>query len=151
MRIEDERKERKKEKKRNPQYLYVYTKINSIKFWLKKKTQTCRVFRRKKTDNQHNTLWLINIPGKISWRRKWHPTPVFLPGKSHGWRSLVGYSPWGRRVRHDWAISLHFIDIQENYKMTSNNAFFLTTLSVIIILWNIQIQILQKPTRVLPL
>lgn len=35
--------------------------------------------------------------------------------------------------------------------MTSNNAFFLTTLSVIIILWNIQIQILQKPTRVLPL
>ena len=30
------------------------------------------------------------------WRRQWHPTPVLLPGKSHGWRSLVGYSPWGR-------------------------------------------------------
>ena len=29
----------------------------------------------------------------MSWRRKWQPTPVFLPGKSHGWRSLVGYSP----------------------------------------------------------
>ena len=29
------------------------------------------------------------------WRRKWHPTPVFLPGESHGQRSLVGYSPWG--------------------------------------------------------
>ena len=29
------------------------------------------------------------------WRRQWHPTPVFLPGKSHGWRSLVGCSPWG--------------------------------------------------------
>ena len=28
-------------------------------------------------------------------RRKWHPTPVLLPGKSHGWRSLVGCSPWG--------------------------------------------------------
>ena len=28
------------------------------------------------------------------WRRQWHPTPVLLPGKSHGWRSLVGYSPW---------------------------------------------------------
>ena len=27
-------------------------------------------------------------------RRQWHPTPVLLPGKSHGWRSLVGYSPW---------------------------------------------------------
>ena len=32
---------------------------------------------------------------EISWRRKWQPTPVFLPGKSHGWRNLVGYSPWG--------------------------------------------------------
>ena len=29
------------------------------------------------------------------WRRQWHPTPVLLPGKSHGWRSLVGCSPWG--------------------------------------------------------
>ena len=27
----------------------------------------------------------------------WHPTPVLLPGKSHGWRNLVGYSPWGRK------------------------------------------------------
>ena len=31
-----------------------------------------------------------------TWRRQWQPTPVLLPGKSHGWRSLVGYSPWGR-------------------------------------------------------
>ena len=30
------------------------------------------------------------------WRRQWHPTPVLLPGKSHGQRSLVGYSLWGR-------------------------------------------------------
>ena len=35
--------------------------------------------------------------GKIPWRRKWQPTPVFLPGKSHGERSLVGYSPWGQK------------------------------------------------------
>ena len=35
--------------------------------------------------------------GKMPWRRKWQPTPVFLPGKSHGQRSLVGYSPWGRK------------------------------------------------------
>ena len=42
--------------------------------------------------------------GKIPWRRKWQPTPVFLPGKSHGQRSLVGYSPWGhKRVGHNWA------------------------------------------------
>ena len=31
---------------------------------------------------------------KIPWRRKWQPSPVLLPGKSHGQRSLVGYSPW---------------------------------------------------------
>ena len=34
--------------------------------------------------------------GMICWRRKWPPTLVFLPGKSHGWRSLVGYCPRGR-------------------------------------------------------
>ena len=33
------------------------------------------------------------------WRRKWQPTPVFLPGASHGQRSLVGYSPWGHKSR----------------------------------------------------
>ena len=38
------------------------------------------------------------------WRRKWPPTPVFLPGESHGRRSLQGYSPWGhRRVRYNSA------------------------------------------------
>ena len=34
---------------------------------------------------------------KIPWRRKWQPTPVLLPRKSHGWRNLVGYSPWGHK------------------------------------------------------
>ena len=33
----------------------------------------------------------------LFWRRQWHPTPVLLPGKSHGQRSLVGHSPWGRK------------------------------------------------------
>ena len=32
---------------------------------------------------------------KIPWKREWLPTPVFLPGESHGQRSLMGYSPWG--------------------------------------------------------
>ena len=35
--------------------------------------------------------------GKIPWRRKWQHTPVLLPGESHGQRSLVGYSPQGRK------------------------------------------------------
>ena len=38
-------------------------------------------------------LWVRKIP----WRRKWQPTLVCLPRKSHGQRSLVGYSPWGRK------------------------------------------------------
>ena len=41
----------------------------------------------------------IALPPKVhlvkAWRRQWHPTPVLLPGKSHGWKSLVGYSSWG--------------------------------------------------------
>ena len=42
--------------------------------------------------------------GKIPWRRKWQPTPVFLPGKSHGQRSLVDYNPWvHKKVEHDLA------------------------------------------------
>ena len=40
---------------------------------------------------------------KIPWRRAWQTTPVFLPGESHGQRSLAGYSPWGHwRVGHNW-------------------------------------------------
>ena len=49
-------------------------------------------------------LWV----GKIPWRRKWQPTPRFLPGKFHGQRSLAGYNPWGyKRVRHDLATKQH--------------------------------------------
>ena len=40
---------------------------------------------------------------KIPWRRKWQPTPVFLPGEFHGQRSLARYSSWHHRVWHDWA------------------------------------------------
>ena len=46
--------------------------------------------------------------GKTLWRRKWQPTPVFLPGKSHGWRSLADYSPWGSKESDttEWLHSL---------------------------------------------
>ena len=40
-------------------------------------------------------------------RRRWHPTPVLLPGESHGWRSLVGCSPWGHE-ESDTTEQLHF-------------------------------------------
>ena len=46
------------------------------------------------------SLWLFTF---MHWRRKWQPTPVLLPGKSHGWRNLVGCHLCGCRVRHDWS------------------------------------------------
>ena len=44
---------------------------------------------------QDTCVWLLIR--KISWRWKWQPTPAFLPGKSYGQRSLLGYSPWGHK------------------------------------------------------
>ena len=61
--------------------------------WLRGKDSTCQC-RRRGFDP-----WFRKIP----WRRKWQPAPVFLPGTSHGQRSLVGFGPQGRRVRHDLA------------------------------------------------
>ena len=47
--------------------------------------------------------------GKIPWRRKWQPTPGFLPGKSHGQRRLAGYSPWDHKE----------LDVTEQQTLTS--------------------------------
>ena len=46
-------------------------------------------------------------------RRQWHPTPVLLPGKSHGWRSLVGCSPWGRTWLSDFTFTFHFYALEK--------------------------------------
>ena len=52
--------------------------------------------------------------GKILWRRAWQSTPVFLPGKSHGQRSLASYNPWGRKDHVcDWACTHTYIYIAE--------------------------------------
>ena len=52
---------------------------------------------------------LSSIPrlGRVPWRRKWQPIPVLLLGKSHRWRSLVGYSSWSRKEL-DTTERLHF-------------------------------------------
>ena len=55
--------------------------------WLSSKESACQCRRCSQE------TWIQSL-GKIPWRRAWHPTPVFLPGESHGQRSLVGYSPW---------------------------------------------------------
>ena len=56
-----------------------------------------------------NTVW--DYLYMEFWRRQWHPTPVLLPGKSHGWRSLVGYSPWVTKSwtrLSDFTFTFHF-------------------------------------------
>ena len=55
----------------------------------------------------HNWATSLSLFTFMHWRRKWQPTPVLLPGKSHGWRSLVGYSPWGHQ-ESDTTERLHF-------------------------------------------
>ena len=58
--------------------------------------------------------------GKIPWRRAWKPTPVFLPGESHGQRSLVGYSPWGHTdTDMTEQLSTHSIHKIENTMLAS--------------------------------
>ena len=49
----------------------------------------------------------LKISSNKFWRRQWQPTPVLLPGKCHGRRSLVGCSPWGRE-ESDTTEQLHF-------------------------------------------
>ena len=52
-------------------------------------------------------IWIRVYFYWASWRRQWQPTPVLLPGKSHGQRSLVGCSPWGHE-ESDTTERLHF-------------------------------------------
>ena len=61
--------------------------LQGLPRWLSGKEPTCQCRRRR----------FYPWAGKTPWRRKWQPTPVFLPGESHGQRSLAGYSPWGHK------------------------------------------------------
>ena len=66
---------------------YTFFLTHQLLRWLSGKESICQCRRR------GFNPWV----GKIPWRRKWQPPPVFLPGQSHGQRSLVGYSPWGHK------------------------------------------------------
>ena len=62
--------------------------------------------------NQEFGINIHTLPGfspwvrRIPWRRAWHPTPAFLPGESHGQRSLAGPTPQGCRVGHTCAVCM---------------------------------------------
>ena len=69
------------------------TLSSGLPWWLSGKESTCQC-------RCGFNSWVEKIP----WRKKWQPTPAFLPRKSHEQRSLVGYSPWGcKRFRYDLA------------------------------------------------
>ena len=68
----------------------MYCKVSGFLDGVNGKEPSCQCRRHKRF---RPNPWV----GKIPWRRAWQPTPVFLPGESHGQRSLVGYSPWGHK------------------------------------------------------
>ena len=78
-------------------FICFFVYLLGLPWWLRQK-RVCLQYGRAGFDP-----WVRKIP----WRRKWQPHPVFLPGKSHGWRSLAGYSPWGRK-ESDMTEWLHF-------------------------------------------
>ena len=93
-----------------------YFCIYVLHWWLRGKESTCNA------GDAGSDPWV----GKILWRSKWLPTPVFLLGKFNGQRSLMGYSPWGcKRVRHDLTIQqwlhrwINWDFIQEERKFNS--------------------------------
>ena len=67
---------------------YIYKGFPGGTVAKKKSTCQCRRYQR---------LGFVPWVRKIPWRRKWQPSPVFLPGKFHGQKILAGYSPWGRK------------------------------------------------------
>ena len=69
-------------------------------WWLSDKESACSA-----GDARH---WFNPWVGKIPGRRKWQPVPVLLPGKSHGQRSLVGCSPWGRQSQTRLSDNHHY-------------------------------------------
>ena len=81
----------------------VFTKvIYSITFW----TLLRVTVDTNNTQEQRCKLGLSKTK-QMPWRRKWHPTPIPLPGKTHGQRSLVGNSPWEGK-ESDTTDRLHF-------------------------------------------
>ena len=87
-------------------------------------------------------LGLIPGLGRFPWRRAWQPTPVFLAGKSHGQRSLVGYSPWGhKRIRRDLAIKHYLLPGVKTFPVSSTLNY---QLSLTFPFWMYQVQGVQN-------
>ena len=75
----------------------------------KKSVQGTIEFQRSQQNGMDECPWILGYEhlSRLERRRQWHPTSVLLPGKSHGWKSLVGCSPWSR-LESDTTEQLHF-------------------------------------------
>ena len=87
LQIAEKRKEAKGNEERR------YTQLNAEFQRIERKNKIAFLSEQCKEIEENNRMGKTR---DVFWRRQWHPTPVLLPGKSHGWRSLVGCSPWGR-------------------------------------------------------
>ena len=77
------------------------------------------------------------------WRRQWQPIPVFLSGKSHGQRSLAGYSPWSwQRVRHDWATNTFTL----KGKLSASNIFSIQIKHCFTTVWSHDLKFQESPS-----
>ena len=75
-------------------YFIIFLKIKDCNYRL----GACLVAQLVKNLPAVQETWVRSLVGKMPWRRKWQPTPVFLSGASHGQRSLMGYSPRDHKV-----------------------------------------------------
>ena len=78
----------------------------------------------------HDWATSLSLFTFLHWRRKWQPTPVFLPGEFHGQRSLAGYSPWGHKeLDVTEQLSLHFTSplLELGNKVTQSLCFLPTS------------------------
>ena len=96
----------------------------SLLWWLSSKESTCNA----------GNLDLIPGSGKIPWSRSWQPTPVFLPGESHGQRRLVVYSPYGQKETDTTEV------IQCAHTRVTEQTFFKYFL-----FWNLSIRLITNP------
>ena len=103
----------------NPEVSYISSWINTgfyhvISFVLLHSLRPLLIHLSSDAFNLHGAVKF----GSLLWeqrRRWWHPTPVLLPGKSHGWRSLGGCSPWGREESDttDFSFTFHFHTLEK--------------------------------------
>ena len=94
-----------------------YICVYALPKWTGGKEPTCRCRKHKRSEFKP---WV----GEIPWRRSWKSNLVFLPGESHGQRSLVGYSPWGRK-ESDTTQQLTLL-LSPSYRIISVSSFLLS-------------------------